>query len=238
MIRVLPDPSEVLRALAEYFVMLAADSLQTRGRFDVALSGGSSPRALYKLLSSNYRDKVDWTRVYFFLGDERYVPNDHADSNYNMVRQTLLDPLGISDPQRFPVQTNLSPPEAAADYESRITRHFGAEPVFDLILLGLGDNSHTASLFPYTPILHETKALVRDVFVEEVDMYRITFTAPLINQARHIAFLVYGGAKAVAVHHIIEGHRNSDEFPAQLINPVKGDLIWFLDEPAARNLSQ
>ncbi|HWA34368.1 MAG TPA: 6-phosphogluconolactonase, partial [Cyclobacteriaceae bacterium] len=175
-------------------------------------------------------------KVYLFLGDERYVPADHPDSNYKMIRTSLIDPLGIKPDHAFPVNTTLSPAQSAEDYEKRIRAHFGSDVRFDLILLGLGDNSHTASLFPHTKVLHEKSALVKAEYIDEVKMDRITFTAPLINNARAVAFLVYGGGKAEAVRHIIKDPLNVDEYPAQLISPSHGELTWFLDDAAAANL--
>ena len=234
MIRIFQDPDTLLPALAEFVVSRAKTSIEKEGRFNFVLSGGSSPKKLYELLASDtYRDKIDWTNVYFFFGDERYVPSDHKDSNFLMAKTTLFDPLKIDASHIFSVDTKLSPAEAAASYEKLIRQHFAGESRFDVVLLGLGDNSHTASLFPHTAVLQEKKALVKEAFVKEVNMYRITFTAPLINLAHSIAFLVYGKAKAEAVRHIMKDPLNIEEYPAQLVNPVNGELHWFLDEAAA-----
>lgn len=225
----------MLTALADFVVNKARESIERYGRFNFVLSGGSSPKRLYELLSSEaYRNSIHWRKVYFFFGDERYVPLDHPDSNFLMAKNTLFIPLGISREQIIEVDTSLSPAQAAIDYQLRILHHFNNRTCrFDLILLGLGDNSHTASLFPRTSILHEKKALVSEIFVEEVNMYRITFTAPLINAAHNVAFLVYGASKAAAVYHILKDPLNIEEYPAQLIHPDLGDLYWFMDEGAA-----
>lgn len=227
-----------MAGMADYVVETANNAIATRGRFDFAVAGGSSPKRLYELLTNDhYRSKVDWKKAYFFLGDERNVGLDHPDSNYRMVKQTLFDPLQIPSDHVFPVDTLLAPAEAAAKYEAQIRKHFqGNECRFDLILLGLGSNSHTASLFPHTEVLHEKSALVSGLFIPEVNMFRITFTAPLINQARHVAFLVYGASKAEAVAQIIQGERNIESHPAQLIQPV-GELEWFIDEGAGKELT-
>ncbi|UOQ71293.1 6-phosphogluconolactonase [Hymenobacter cellulosilyticus] len=227
----------VLHSLAEYFVAQAQHAVADRGRFSVALSGGNSPRKLYELLATTpYREQVAWDQVYFFFGDERNVPPTDPESNYRMAREALLDPLTIADSQVFPVDTALPPAEAAEAYTRTIQAFFAPEEaIFDLVLLGLGDNSHTASLFPHTPVLHETSVGAREVFVEEKKAFRITLTAPLLNQARAVAFLVYGADKAAAVHQVIQGTRNVDEFPAQLIAPA-GELHWFLDMAAAAAL--
>jgi len=234
-----PTPAH---ALADYFVARAGAAVAARGRFVVALSGGSSPRQLYELLASaEYRAQMAWERVYFFFGDERNVPADAPDSNYRMARLALLDPLGIAPNHVFAYDTRLAPAEAAAAYETQLRRFFGAEEdspslIFDLILLGLGDNAHTASLFPHTPVLAETAAGVRAVFLPEQQVWRLTFTAPLINQARAVAFLVFGADKAAAVARVRGPVRDVQQYPAQLIAPAGGEAVWFLDEAAASGL--
>jgi 6-phosphogluconolactonase len=153
-----------------------------------------------------------------------------------MAKETLFDPLGIAADQVMAVNTTVSPAESAAQYEKAIKTHLKGGRTFDLILLGLGDNSHTASLFPHTEVLHEKSALVKAVFVNEVNQFRITFTAPLINDANVIAFLTYGSAKADAVHHILKDPFDPEEYPAQLIKPLSGKVHWFLDKDAARRV--
>jgi 6-phosphogluconolactonase len=155
-----------------------------------------------------------------------------------MANEVLLKPLHISPQHIFAVDTSLSPEDAAADYEKKISNYFkDKQPCFDLILLGLGDNSHTASLFPFTPILEETNAGVKAVYVEEQQLYRISFSAPLINLAKNVAFLVYGEGKETAVYNVLEGERNIPLFPAQIIDPAAGKLVWFLDKAAASKLN-
>ncbi|HEY0244702.1 MAG TPA: 6-phosphogluconolactonase [Mucilaginibacter sp.] len=228
---------EVLVALAEYFVRVAQDAITTKGKFSVALSGGSSPKKLYELLATSYRTHLDWEKVYFFFGDERNVPKDDKDSNYLMTKKALFDPLEISTTNIFPVDTSLAPKEAAQKYWETIEDFFEDEELsFDLVLLGLGDNSHTASLFPYTAVLNDITPGVRAVWLEDQKVYRITMNAPLINEARHIAFLVYGEGKAIAVHHVLEDEEDIDNYPAQLIDSIVGEVQWFLDEAAAAHL--
>ena len=238
MIHIYKDPDTLLDALADFIVVRANDSINQSSRFNFALSGGSSPKRLYELLASDaYCNRIDWTKVYFFFGDERYVPADHSNSNFLMTQKALFDPLKISEDQIFAVNTSLSPSDSAIDYEQRLRKHFkDNEYKFDLILLGLGDNSHTASLFPHTSVLHEKKALIKEIYVQEVNMYRITFTAPLINAAHCVAFLVYGSSKSGALVHILKDPMNIDEYPAQLIKPVDGELHWFVDGAAAAEL--
>jgi 6-phosphogluconolactonase len=229
--------NEVLSALAEHFVKLANEAIAAEGKFSVALSGGSSPKKLYELLANSYAGSIEWDKVYFFFGDERNVPQTDKDSNYLMAKKALFDPLQISTTNIFPVDTSLAPKEAAEKYQEEIEEFFDeVELSFDLILLGLGDNSHTASLFPYTPVLHDRLPGVKDVFITDQQVYRITLNAPLINEAKHIAFLVYGEGKAIAVHHVLEDDEDIELYPAQLIEPIAGEIQWFLDHAAAANL--
>jgi len=228
--------ADVLVQLAEYFVTTGKAAIAGHGRFSVSLSGGSSPKKLYELLATTYRDALAWSKVDFFFGDERNVPQTDKDSNYLMAKKAMFIPLDIPHPNIYAVDTSYSPEAAAKAYTSAIQEYFKGKPmVFDMVLLGLGDNSHTASLFPYTPILHDDTASVKEVFLGDQQVFRISMTARLINQARHIAFLVYGEAKALAVHHVLEDERDIDNYPAQLITK-EGDVQWFLDEAAAGSL--
>ncbi len=233
-------PDELLYALAEHFVQIANESISARGRFSVALSGGNSPKKLHELLASTtFADRVDWTKVYFFFGDERNVPQDHADSNYLMAKKTLFEPLFIEADNIFAVDTSLTPNEAAQKYAEQIAEFFGDDEMsFDFILLGLGDDTHTASLFPHTEALADVTPSVKANFLPEKQIYRITFNAPLINEAKNIAFLVYGENKAEAVYNALEADENVEEYPAQLIDSITGEVQWFLDEAAAANLEE
>jgi len=239
-INVFKTVQELLVAMADYFVSTAKSSISSRKEFNVALSGGSSPKRLYEILSSSdFKHQVEWDKVNFFFGDERYVPADDPDNNALMVKKALFDPLNISSSNIFTINTSLPPEEAAKKYTLTIANHFKDQKIrFDLVLLGLGDNSHTASLFPYTSVLSDKSASVKAVFLEEQNVYRITMTAPLINQARQIAFLVYGEAKTDAVRHVLEDVIDTEKYPAQLIHPEKGDLRWYLDEAAASGLKK
>ena len=240
LLHVVDSVDQLLIDLADFVVTEANNAIRKEGRFSFVLSGGSSPKRLHDLLASDqYKSKIDWTKVFFFFGDDRNVPADHKDSNYLMAKQTLFDPLHISAGQVFRMNTDLAPAAAAQAYENDVLAYFSGKPTqFDLILLGLGDNSHTASLFPHTTVLHEKEALVKEIYVEEVKMFRITLTAAMINKAKHIAYLVYGEGKALAVRHIIEDERNIEEYPAQLILPEAGELHWFLDTAAASRLKK
>jgi len=234
MLNVFETADDVLQGLAEYFVIIGNEAITKNKKFSVALSGGSSPKKLYELLATEFHDKLDWDKVYFFFGDERNVPQDHKDSNYLMARNALFAPLMIDPANIFPVDTSLEPKEAAKKYQGEIEEFFDEdEQSFDLILLGLGDNSHTASLFPHTPVLHDRLPGVSDVWLDDQQVFRITMNAPLINEAQNIAFLVYGEGKAEAVHHVLEDDEDIEEYPAQLIDPIVGNIQWFLDEAAA-----
>jgi len=227
--------AELLTAYAQYFSELAQRYIKENDQFNVVLSGGSSPKRVYELLASPaFRNGVDWEHVYFFFGDERHVPADDARNNALMIDKALFQPLHIADDHVFKMDTALPPEATASHYMDSIRAHFRGEPIhFDLILLGLGDNAHTASLFPFTPVLHEKMPGVTAVYLKEDDAYRVTLTAPLINQAKNVAFLVFGANKAKAVREVIKGEKNSAEFPAQLIQSETAAVHWFLDNAAA-----
>lgn len=229
---------EVLVSLADRIVTAANEAIQKHGRFSFVLSGGSSPKKLFELLASEkYREKVKWSHVYFFFGDERNVPADHADSNFLMAKKSLFDPLNIAEDHIFRMNTNLAPADAAANYQLSLLYYFGDKPVsLDFVLLGLGDDAHTASLFPHTTVLKEKTALVKEVYVDKLKTFRITLTEKCINQARQVVFLVYGAAKAEAIHHVLRDAINTENYPAQLIKPITGELHWFMDEAAAAKL--
>jgi 6-phosphogluconolactonase len=235
--RVCANAEEVASAAADLFIDLSAAAIRERGRFRVALSGGSTPKRTYQLLAER-GSKVDWEHVDLFWGDERYVPADDPQSNFRMTSEALLHHVPIPPIGVHRIRTEVDSPEAAAqDYEREIGNNFratGAEPRFDLAFLGLGTNGHTASLFPNSGVLHEKTRLVVADFVDEVKMWRITMTAPLLNAARTIAFLVAGQDKAEVVHEVAFGPKDIDRLPAQLIQPTGGKLLWILDESAAR----
>jgi len=239
MIHIYKTTDETIKGLADYFVQTVGTAIKEKGRCTVVLSGGNSPKKLYELLTTpDYSRQIDWDKIYFFFGDERCVPFTYPENNGNMVKKALFEPLMIPDANIFYINTAVPPEGSAKKYAQRILSYFKNEPVrFDLVLLGLGDNAHTASLFPHTPVLKEKKALVSAVYIKELSSYRITMTAALINEAHAIAFLVYGNAKAKALHNVLEGTKDFETYPAQLISPEDGVLHWFLDEDAAKNTS-
>lgn len=232
-IYIFPSKTAAVNALAERIVDIAMMSIHQNGRFSFVLSGGNTPKQLYETLTSpEFKGKILWSKVFFFLGDERYVPVSDEQSNYKMIRETLLKPLEISDSQVFSINTSLSPKEAAADYQQRILHYFAYKEItFDLILLGLGDNVHTASLFPHSSILSDRRPIIQSVLLAESDSYRITMNAPMINRSLHILFLVSGKDKALAVRTVQKGKIDWQSFPAQLIRTDLTD--WYLDEAAA-----
>lgn len=232
-------PAEVARRTAELFVSAAADSIRKRGRFVVALSGGSTPGTLYRLLSGpDFRNRVEWPKVLFFFGDERNVPADSEKSNYRMAKDSLFDRLGREDLKVFRWETESAAPSGVASaYGSKIFAELGDQPVFDLVLLGLGPDGHTASLFPHSPALAENKRVAVENWVEKFNGYRLTMTFPVFNEARNVIFMVAGGDKKDAVRNVIEGRGDPKEYPARYVRPENGRLIWLLDEAAAAGLS-
>jgi 6-phosphogluconolactonase len=235
------DASGLFTEAAQLFVAIARDAITARGRFMVALSGGSTPKALYELLATSaWAQQVDWANVWVFLGDERYVPPTHKDSNYRMAHEALLSKVPVSPDHVLRVRTEITEANtAAADYERKLREVLGASvavPQFDLVLLGLGTNGHTASLFPHTRSLHESSRLVFAEHIEEISATRITMTAPVLNAAREVVFLVSGRDKAGVVNEVVCGARDPERLPAQLVQP-SGRLTWLLDEAAASELS-
>ena len=229
---------ELLEDLADYIIKIGETAIAEKDCFNFVLTGGNSPKELYQMLSTTYKDKLDWSKVYFFVGDERNVLPDHESYNGLMAKTAILDPLNIAADHIFLVDTTLAPEKAAIEYAKSISSHFeGADLAFDLILLGMGDDAHTASLFPGTEILKNKEVTVDAVFVDKLSTYRISFTAPLINKAKNVAFLVFGQGKAEAVKHVIEDeNKNPQLYPSQLIAPIDGSLTWFLDTEAANLL--
>jgi 6-phosphogluconolactonase len=232
-VRVFDDPRELARAAAETFAEVATRSIRENERFAVALAGGSTPKALYELLATGYRDALDWSMVHAFFGDERTVPPDHEDSNYRMAREALLSRVPVGSVHRM--RGELPPREAAALYEEELRSFFGDEPDFDLVLLGIGEDGHTASLFPRTPALDVRDRWVVENPVEKLRTTRITLTLPAINGAREVVFLVAGEGKAGALREILEGDADPSEYPAKLVQPTSVP-IWMVDRAAANRL--
>jgi 6-phosphogluconolactonase len=236
---VLDDQQALHKRTAEEIAHLSGEAICTHAEFSFCLSGGSTPAAVFELLGSRFLLSVDWNEVQFFWGDERCVPPDDERSNFLMAQRTMLSKLPIKPAQIHRVRGE-DPPEAAAQaYEKELRAHFGADgwPRMDLALMGLGGNSHTASLFPHNPALRVTDRLALAVEVDNpTERQRITLTAPVFNNAANIFFLVSGTGKADAVRNVLKGPRDPEQFPAQLIAPTNGELIWLLDRAAASKL--
>lgn len=241
----LADAEAVCQAAADLFLKLARAAILDRGGFMVALSGGSTPKRLYDILASApYRDRVSWRQVQFFWGDERCVGPDDPDSNYRLAREHLLDKLPIQGSQihRMPAErSDLE--QAARDYQLEIASAFGCRPSgpppsFDLILLGMGPDGHTASLFPYTAALAPTERWVAPNLVPKLNANRMTLTATMINRANYVVFMVAGDDKAERLSEVLDGPREPDRLPSQLIRPASGRLVWLVDAAAARLLNE
>jgi 6-phosphogluconolactonase len=240
-IEALATAADLFHAAAEEFVRAARTAIGAQGRFTVALSGGSTPKALYSLLATNYAGFA-WNRIFLFFGDERHVPPTDPESNYRMVNESLLTKIAIPAENIFRVPAeNPDAAAAASEYEAQLRRFFelksAAFPRFDLILLGLGPDGHTASLFPDSPALNEESRLVVANWVAKFNAHRITFTFPVLNRAAEVMFLASGADKADMVRQVLEG-KNTPPLPSQRVQPSDGKLLWMLDEAAAAKLTR
>jgi len=231
MVQIFPNSKDLARGAAEHFVARSREAVAQRGSFTVALSGGSTPKVLFELLADPnepFRDQIAWPNIHFFWSDERHVPPDHPDSNYRMANEALLShvPVTQNNVHRVPSE-NPNAAEAASEYEQTLIRTTQQTlPQLDLILLGLGSDGHTASIFPGSEVLHETKRLVAAPWVEKFQSYRITMTLPLLNNGASVVFLVSGSEKAGIVKEVFA---TTDKYPAQAVKPSHGELLWMLD---------
>ena len=238
-IQIKENAAALNEAAAELFIRIAQEAIDQHKWFSVALSGGSTPRSLYSLLASeSYSSAIDWSRVSFFFGDERNVPPDSDESNYRMAHETLLGPLGINAKQVHRWRTELPDiDDAARSYEADLRNYLDrSKRGLDLVLLGLGDDAHTASLFPHSPALREKERLAVVNPVEKLHADRLTMTFPAINSAVNIMFLVSGKGKSEAVASVLEAEHNPDQYPAQSVQPDNGRLYWLVDKDAAADL--
>ncbi|MEO5684143.1 MAG: 6-phosphogluconolactonase [Chitinophagaceae bacterium] len=228
--------------VAKWLVDYIAATLEKQDRFTLVLSGGSTPHKLNTLLAASpYKEKVDWSKLHIFWGDERFVPFNDDRNNAKMAFDTLLNLVPVPASQVHRMKTeNIIPEVAAGEYEKILRTYFPptvpASNSFDLVLLGMGDDGHTLSLFPGTHVMHEEEKWATSLFLKQQDMFRITLTAPVVNRAACVAFLVSGAGKAIALQQVIEGDYKPDLYPSQVIKPANGELHWFLDEAAAANL--
>jgi 6-phosphogluconolactonase len=242
-IRTFPDAESLAGAAAHEFVRCAQKATADRGRFTVALSGGSTPKRLYQLLAAEpFRSQVDWGRVDFFWGDERCVPPDHPESNYRMAREAMLASLPVPAERVHRMEAERPDRDAAArDYQDVLARVFGAAaggepPAFDLALLGMGPDGHTASLFPHTDALRETVRWVVPNHVPQLHANRLTLTLPVFDRAREVLFLVAGADKAGRLVEVLAGPDDPERLPSQSIRPANGLILWFVDRAAAERL--
>ena len=233
-----PDQDTLAEAAAQHIVTLAKEAITTRGRFSIALSGGSTPKQTLSCLASDeFAPMMDWQKVHVFWGDERCVPPDHADSNYLMAREVMLDRVPIPIENIHRIQAELNPTDAANTYETELRAFFQEVPRFDLVLLGMGDDGHTASLFPGTEAFIEEDRWVVANYIAKMSAWRITLTPIAINAAANITFLVSGARKAERLHEVLNGPYKPRELPAQLVKPLDGRLRWLVDADAARLLN-
>jgi 6-phosphogluconolactonase len=239
-VRVLPDPGEAAHAAALEIFHAAGDAIGNRGDFSIALSGGSTPVPLFRLLAeSPYRERPEWTRTRFFFVDERCVPPDHERSNYRLAKEHLFDPLEVPAERVFRMRGEDDPAAAARAYEDVLVRELPGEspvPQIDFVLLGIGADGHTASLFPGTAALEERERLVAANRVPKLNEWRLTLTLPVLNASRRAVFLVTGAEKSAVVASAVERKKGSHDVPASLVRPDRGSLIWILDEAAAAGL--
>ena len=245
-VRILKDADEMSRVAAQEFVSRAQEAVAARGRFAVALSGGSTPERLYRLLAQEdapFRAELPWESMHFFWGDERHVPPDHSESNYRMAQGALLERAPVPPENIHRIEGEQAQAVVAAEsYEQALRQFFalgpGELPRFDLILLGLGMCGHTASLFPHSPALREQQRLVTAVWVEKFNAYRITLTPPVINYAAQALFLVSGRDKAETLRTVLARRTDIDEYPAQLLRLAAGKVLWLAEKEAASLLQR
>ncbi|HYO14294.1 MAG TPA: 6-phosphogluconolactonase [Thermoanaerobaculia bacterium] len=244
-VRVFSDAAELARAAAEAVAEAAGETARHADRFTLALSGGSTPEATYRLLASReepFRDRLPWSLIHFFWGDERHVPPDHPESNFRMASRAMLDAVPVPPGNIHPIPgEEPDAARAAGEYEAELRSSFqlsrGEPPRFDLVLLGLGADGHTASLFPGTRAIHERERLVVAHWVDKLGAFRITLTPPVFNAAARVIFLVSGETKAGALRAVLRGDFEPDRVPAQIVRPVNGSLVWMVDRKAARDLA-
>ena len=236
-LRVVSDVAALNRAAADEFARCAEDAVRERGRFTVALSGGNTPRAVYALLASEYKTAVPWDKMFIFFGDERHVPPEDAASNYRMANESLLSRVPIPAQNIHRIQAELDAQRAAEKYEETLKAFFnlkaGELPWFDLVMLGMGEDGHTASLFPGTDALHETARLAVANRVEKLDTERITLTLPVLNAAAEVMVIISGENKAEILNRVVHSG-GMPEFPIQLVRPKNGRLLWIVERQAAK----
>lgn len=232
-VKILPDNAALTQTAAQEFHKVAESAVQERGRFSVALSGGNTPRAIYSLLASEHKE-LPWDRIHVFFGDERHVPPDHPDSNFRMASESLLSKVPIPEKNVHRIHAELDAEAAAAEYDQQLVNFFHLSnhdwPRFDLIFLGIGEDGHTASLFPGSQALAEMSHRVMANWVEKFKTFRITLTFPVLNHAAEVVFLVSGADKAQALNQVLRP--GAKKYPAQCVQPENGRLLWLVDQDA------
>lgn len=229
-------PDAVATALAEHVTATATRAFADRGRFTVALAGGNTPRTAYEVLASQYATDISWSDVFVYFGDERCVPPVDEQSNYRMATKALLSQVNLPENNIHRMRGEIDPAEAAREYARELTHDLGPHPTFDLVMLGMGADGHTASLFPGTDPNTDSSAFVRAVYAESIAAWRLTLTPDVFNAARTVIFATEGYPKANALAAVREGEYDPTQYPAQIIAPTAGKLIWLVDEAAASNL--
>lgn len=238
-VHILEDSAALAQEAADRFVAASEEAIDNRGQFIVALSGGSTPQEAYsRLADPMLATKVSWRNVHLFWGDERCVPPEHPDSNYRMARKTMIQKVPIPQANVHRIQGELDPDLAAEAYVEELRSVFGSDdrPRFDLIFLGLGQDGHVASIFPGSHALRETENWVLAVFAEAHQSWRVTLTPPVLNSARQLSFLVSGKSKADRLQEVLQEEPHAEPLPAQLVQPVNGQVTWLVDQAAAAKL--
>ncbi len=237
-IAIFASPGELAVDAAHRISRVLHEAVLERGSAVIALSGGTTPKAIYELLATPaFRGRLEWNKVHMFFGDERCVPPDHRESNYRMVREALLERASIQTLNIHRIHAELPPSEAAKRYEKEVATYFdGGHPRFDLVMLGMGEDGHTASLFPGTAVLNENRRMVAETFVPQLNTSRITLTFPAINHSRTVLCLVTGKGKAPVLREVLE--ERPGKYPVERVAPGQGDLLWYLDKEAASQLTK
>ena len=234
------DAKHLSEDLASWISNCIQKVLKEQDRFTFVLSGGSTPKQLYSLFAASpYKETIPWEKIHFFWGDERAVPFEDERNNARMCYDELLNKISVPEENIHVMRTDIDPETSAVEYEKILKSYFtDSETTFDFVLLGMGDDGHTLSLFPGKDVVHETEKWVTAFFLPAQDMYRITLTAPVVNAAKFVAFMAVGSGKAETLKSVLEGATNIDKFPSQIIKPLKGEVHWFVDEAAAALLKK
>ncbi|MCE7066724.1 6-phosphogluconolactonase [Dyadobacter sp. CY326] len=237
-IHIASDTGRLSHDLAAWLSGYIKEVLSKQDRFTFVLSGGSTPKQLYGLLAeSPYKETIDWQKIHFFWGDERAVPFEDSRNNAKMCYDELLNKVPVNPDFIHIMRTDIEPEESAIAYEKVLKQYFeGDDITFDFVLLGMGDDGHTLSLFPGTEVIHEENVWATAFYLPAQEMFRITLTAPIVNNAACVAFLAAGSGKAETLKHVLQGERNVDLYPSQIIEPTRGALHWFIDQSAAAAL--